>query len=78
MIVEQANQREAYIEGAKNLYRFNRSDLFNVVVYVGAILVLFAACWLLAHGLLLLPHAQPQPVHYGPVPTDPSFPRFKG
>jgi hypothetical protein len=70
------SEEQAHLEGAKNLWRYNRSDLTNVLVYVGVLVGLFVACWLVAHAIFLLPHANPQPIHYGHIAHYPRLPRY--
>jgi hypothetical protein len=67
----------AQLEGAKNLWRYNRGDLTNVAIYVVVLAGLFVACWLLAHAIFLLPHANPQPIHYGHVVPARNFPIYR-
>lgn len=71
------SEEQAHLEGAKNLWRYNRGDIFNVLVYVGVLVALFFACWLLAHGLVLLPHPNPAPIHYGHVVPAKGLPIYR-
>lgn len=84
-------ETEAQIEGAKNLWRFNRGDLVNVGLWVGLFVICAGAVVLFGGFLHLLPHhtitptcntvAQcnrailSHPIH---VKAQPGFPVFKG
>ena len=57
MIQEVATEREAQIEGAKNLYRYNRGDLFNLAVWVGLVLLAVVGSFLIGH--LFVHHVSP-------------------
>jgi hypothetical protein len=61
-------ETEAHLEGAKNLWRYNRGDLFNVTVWIGLFVVVAGVCWLGLHLLELIPAGHPHPIHYGPLP----------
>ena len=47
---------QAHAEGAKNLYRYNRTDIINVCVWVGFFVVVVGAGWLITHLISLGAH----------------------
>ena len=86
-----SSETEAQLEGAKNLYRYNRGDLFNVSVWIGFCLVVAGVCWVVLHAVFLVtPVPEPHlcqtvaqcnreilahPLHVKPMP---GFPQFHG